>query len=93
MYFDDGQIHIEEEDQCFSCKHFTRGVACPLLEALGQGVVSLDGDILVKNCGFYQPFKRHLRLIEPIDDLSAAVEAAGDGSDDDDSSDPKKNVQ
>ena len=88
MYFQDGQVHIEEEDQCYSCEHFTRGVACPLLEALGQGVVSLDGDILVKNCGFYVPFKRHLRLIDmPTTD---PVEAAGEP---DEPGDARKNVQ
>lgn len=63
MYYD-GHIHIEEEDQCYSCEFFLKGVMCPLLEALAVGVAHLEGDVLVKNCGFYKPFKRHLRVIE-----------------------------
>jgi hypothetical protein len=70
MFFD-GHINIEEEDQCYSCEYFLKGVMCPLLEALAVGVAHLDGDVLVKNCGFYVPFKRHLHVIEgagPSDD-------------------------
>jgi hypothetical protein len=63
MYFD-GSVHIEEEDQCYTCEYFLKGVSCPLLEALGVGVAHLDGDVLVRNCGFYKEFKRHLTLIE-----------------------------
>ena len=63
MYFDE-HIHIEEEDQCYSCEYFVKGVMCPLLEALAVGVASLEGDVLVKNCGFYVEFKRHLQVID-----------------------------
>ena len=62
--FYDGQIHIEEEDQCYTCEYFLKGVMCPLLEALAVGVAHLDGDVLVKNCGFYVEFKRHLQVID-----------------------------
>ena len=64
MYYHDGQIHIEDDDQCSSCEFFARGVMCPLLEALATGVAHLDGDVMVKNCGFYVPFKRHLRVVD-----------------------------
>ncbi|MEB3287392.1 MAG: hypothetical protein VKJ04_07805 [Vampirovibrionales bacterium] len=76
MYYD-GEVHIEEEDQCYTCEHFLKGVQCPLLEALAEKVVFLDDDIVVRNCGFYREFKRHLTLIkndeaqdppEPADD-------------------------
>ncbi|MBY0450061.1 MAG: hypothetical protein K2X01_05485 [Cyanobacteria bacterium] len=63
MYYD-GCIHIETEDQCYSCEYFVKGVSCPLLEALALGVVELNGEIEVKNCGFYKEFKRKLRLLE-----------------------------
>ena len=63
MFFED-QIHIEEEDQCYTCEYFLKGVMCPLLEALAVGVAHLEGDVLVKNCGFYVEFKRHLHVIE-----------------------------
>ena len=36
MYFDGDNVHIEEDDQCFSCEYFMKGVMCPLLEALAQ---------------------------------------------------------
>ena len=62
--FYDGNVHIEEEDQCYSCEYFLKGVMCPLLEALAVGVAHLEGDVLVKNCGFYVEFKRHLQLVE-----------------------------
>ena len=64
MYFD-GTVHvIEEEDQCYTCEHFLRGVRCPLLEALAFGVVTLDSDMVVRNCGFYKVFKRRLQLVD-----------------------------
>jgi hypothetical protein len=63
MYYD-GAVHIETEDQCFTCEHFVRGVSCPLLEALGVGVVNLEGDVIVRNCGFYKEFKRHLTVVD-----------------------------
>lgn len=62
--FYDGHVHIEEEDQCYSCEYFLKGVMCPLLEALAVGVAHLEGDVLVKNCGFYVEFKRHLHLVD-----------------------------
>jgi len=62
--FYDGNVHIEEEDQCYSCEYFLKGVMCPLLEALAVGVAHLEGDVLVKNCGFYVEFKRHLQLVD-----------------------------
>lgn len=62
--FYDGDVHIEEDDQCFNCEHFLKGVQCPLLEALAEKVVFLDGDIVVRNCGFYREFKRHLTLLK-----------------------------
>ncbi|MEM0951172.1 MAG: hypothetical protein AAGI66_03400 [Cyanobacteria bacterium P01_H01_bin.74] len=65
MYYD-GQIHIEEEDQCYSCEYFQKGVTCPLLEALGCGIAQLNSDVLVKNCGFYVKFQRHLHIVDDV---------------------------
>jgi len=64
MYFENGKIYVEKDDQCISCKNFTKGVACPLLQALGLGVVTLDGTMTVTNCGFYEEFKRHLKIVD-----------------------------
>jgi len=69
MYFD-GSVHIEEEDQCYTCEYFLKGVTCPLLEALGVGVAHLDDDVIVRNCGFYKEFKRHLSVVELSEDDS-----------------------
>lgn len=66
--FYDGSVHIEEEDQCYTCEYFVKGVMCPLLEALAVGVAHLEGDVLVRNCGFYKEFKRHLQLVDAPDD-------------------------
>lgn len=63
MYYD-GCVHIEEDDQCFTCEYYLKGVSCPLLEALAMGVVELQSEILVRNCGFYQKFERHLKVVE-----------------------------
>jgi hypothetical protein len=63
MYLD-VDLHLEADDQCMSCEHFNRGVACPLLEALTSGVVALQMDVVVKNCGFYKEFKRHLNVVK-----------------------------
>lgn len=64
MYCDGGKVYVEKEDQCMSCKNFKKGVACPLLEALGLGMVNLDGTMYVTNCGFYVEYLRHLRLVD-----------------------------
>jgi len=63
MYCDKGKVFVEKEDQCITCKNFAKGVACPLLHALGSGVVVLDGEMTVTNCGFYEEFKRHLKIV------------------------------
>jgi|GEM_PF-929447 len=81
MYYD-GHVHIEEEDQCYTCEYFLKGVMCPLLEALAVGVAHLEGDVLVKNCGFYVEFKRRLQLVDTPEstenDTPPATDPAGD---------------
>lgn len=77
MYYD-GHVHIEEEDQCYSCEYFLKGVMCPLLEALAVGVAHLDGDVQVKNCGFYVEFKRHLQVVDKSDSLGNDTPPAND---------------
>lgn len=65
MYTDENNTtYIEDDDQCITCENYAKGVACPLLEALGQGVVYLEGNLTVSNCGFYKEFKRHLKLVK-----------------------------
>ncbi|MEI7475377.1 MAG: hypothetical protein WCK67_11440 [bacterium] len=63
MYYQDGVVFVEKEDQCTCCKNYNHGVACPLLHALGLGVVTLDDVMTVSNCGFYEEFKRHLKVV------------------------------
>lgn len=63
MYYYNGSVYVEDEDQCQTCANFAQGVACPLLHALGAGVVTLQDNMIVTNCGFYKEFKRNLRLI------------------------------
>lgn len=76
MYFDQC-VHIEEDDQCFSCDYYRKGVSCPLLEALAMGVVELQGDVRVRNCGFYRKFERRLRV---VDDAAPEASSPDDGS-------------
>lgn len=64
MYCVDDTVYIEDDDQCLTCENYARGVACPLIEALGQGVVYLEDSMIVTNCGFYKEFKRTLRLVQ-----------------------------
>ena len=63
MYLEDGQIFIEADDQCVSCRNYAEGVACPLLNALGLGVVYLEDSMTVSNCGFYEKFERILHIV------------------------------
>ena len=63
MYVD-GSIHIEKTDQCYTCEHFRKTVNCPLLEALALGVVDLAGDMTVENCGFFERYERHLKVLK-----------------------------
>ena len=62
MFVDDS-VYIEDEDQCNTCEYFLTGIMCPLLEALATGIAFLDGDVYVKNCGFYVPHVRHLSIV------------------------------
>jgi hypothetical protein len=64
MYVEDGVVRIDPDDQCASCQYFLKGVSCPLIEALGVGIVSLEIEVSVTNCGFYKEFKRHLQVIK-----------------------------
>ena len=64
MYCEDDKVFIEDEDQCLTCENYAKGVACPLLEALGAGIVFLEDSKIVTNCGFYKEFKRTLKLVE-----------------------------
>ncbi len=63
MYSDGGRIFIEEEDQCIECKNYAEGVSCPLLTALGLGVVYIEDSLTVANCGFFEKFERHLHIV------------------------------
>ena len=64
LYKINDKVFIEDEDQCLTCENYAKGVACPLLEALGEGIVCLEDSMIVTNCGFYKEFKRTLRLVE-----------------------------
>jgi len=63
MYYYNGSVHVEKQDQCMTCKNFTEGVACPLLQALAMGIVSMEGTMYVTNCGFYEEFVRRLQIV------------------------------
>jgi hypothetical protein len=56
-------IQLEKEDQCWTCTYVNKGIACPLMEALASGIVSLTTDTLVQNCDFYKPFRRNLKAV------------------------------
>lgn len=76
MYYDNGSVYVEKNDQCITCKNFVKGVACPLLQALAMGIVTLEGLMYVTNCGFYEEFVRHLKLVSENDDEKVGLEEA-----------------
>ena len=63
MFYKDGSVYVEKKDQCSTCQNFSSGIACPLIQALGMGVVSFEGTLYVTNCGFYEEFIRSLKLV------------------------------
>ncbi len=63
MYCDDGRVYIEDCDQCINCKNYAEGVSCPLLTALGLGVVYLENSLAGTNCGFFEKFERNLHIV------------------------------
>jgi len=67
MYIENGNLVIEDDDQCTTCANLNKGIACPLLQALAQGVVFIEDSLNVSNCGFYEKFERHLKLVVPLD--------------------------
>lgn len=67
MYCENGKIFIENDDQCMDCKNYAEGVSCPLLTALGLGVVYLEDSLTVTNCGFFERFERKLHIVRNND--------------------------
>ena len=67
MYCENGRIYIENDDQCIDCKNYAEGVSCPLLTALGLGVVYLEDSLTVSNCGFFKKFERFLHIVREDD--------------------------
>lgn len=67
MYCADDTVYIEDDDQCLTCDNYAKGIACPLLEALGQGFVYIEESMIVTNCGFYKEFKRTLKIVRKED--------------------------
>ena len=63
MYCENGRVYIENDDQCLDCRNYAEGVSCPLLTALGLGVVYLEDSLVVTNCGFFEQFDRRLHLV------------------------------
>ena len=63
MYCEDSKIYIEKDDQCMDCKNYLQGISCPLLTALGLGVVYLENNLSVVNCGFFEKFERSLHIV------------------------------
>jgi len=67
MFMDDmGQIYIDDaNDQCITCKYYAAGrrVTCPLLVAVGRGMVSFEGDLFVEDCPIFEVFENPLRLV------------------------------
>ena len=66
MYLENENICIEDDDLCITCENLQKGVACPLVQALAQGVVFIEDSLNVTNCGFYKKFERHLKLVIPM---------------------------
>lgn len=64
MYCIDSKVFIEDDDLCINCQNYVQSVNCPLLSALAQGDVFLEDSLTVKGCGFYDEFKRSLRIVK-----------------------------
>lgn len=78
MFYYEGTMQIEQDDQCWTCKfapyrnphsgkESTPEKNCPLLEALYCGIVESDGEFAVSNCDFYIDKRPHLQIVAPID--------------------------
>jgi len=66
MYIENECVYIEEDDACITCANFQKGISCPLIQALAEGVVFMEDSLCVSNCGFYEKFERHLKLVTPL---------------------------
>ena len=63
MYSYNDKIYLEDDDICNSCKNYVKNFECPLLAALTEGDVFLEGSLIVTRCGFYKEFRRTLHLV------------------------------
>jgi len=59
MYLREGAVMIEADDQCDTCRYYSKRQTCPLLEALSSGAVLLCDAFNVRRCRFFQA--RHMR--------------------------------
>lgn len=64
MYCVNSRVFIEDDDLCINCENYVHDLDCPLLSALAQGDVFLEGSLQVTSCGFYKEFRRNLRVVE-----------------------------
>jgi len=66
MYLYNKKIFMEDKDQCNKCEYINKGVACPLIQALQEGVVCIPDDITmnVTGCGFYVEYERPLKIVK-----------------------------
>ncbi len=64
MYCVNSRVFIEDDDLCINCENYVHDLDCPLLSALAQGDVFLEGSLQVTSCGFYKEFRRNLRVVK-----------------------------
>lgn len=62
MYIENNNLIIEDDDQCITCSKLNKGVACPLIQALAQGVVFIEDSLNVSNCGFYEKIRKTFKI-------------------------------
>ena len=62
MYELNGKAFVDEDDQCNKCRHYANMLQCPLILALGHGLVVInENDFTVKNCKL---FVQHLEIVK-----------------------------
>lgn len=63
MYYHNGELDLDDDDQCGSCYYLIGENKCPLLAALVQNFVFLSDPATIDNCGMYKEHERHLRVV------------------------------
>jgi hypothetical protein len=63
MFFNEGKLYLDENEQCHKCRFFKTG-QCPLLQVFYFGFADIVQPFTIDNCELFQKNERHLKAVK-----------------------------